>query len=438
MPPRTKTIAVPDKPSWPDRWIWYMVVAGVIGIGCFVYPGTDRFRRPKELLFRTEAILIVALFSAAWTLNQIRFHFDRRDPVVLLTSATLAWTLITTLTSTNRLVSVESVLFVGAAAIIFLTTYWLAAPRGLSALATCFVPAVVNSVLVLLQEFQIWNPLFTSEQIRNGSLGASHLFSTALIGNPDDVGAYFLGPTVAAAALFVCDRERRTVFGPLLAIFVAVLLTSRSITAIIATVAAIVALAFLISWRHVVLTTIVVAVVLGSALIGYGPLRYRATTGVQLAREANLDSLLSGRGTAFLAAMAMFREHPLFGVGPGCFGYQYFPYKVRVESEHAGLERSTSRGASFGEAHNDHLQTLAVSGLPGYLLFLGFVFLVGRVSFMKRTRNTDLRLTFVRLFAFPFTTGMLVLMLAQFPLEMASTLCVGVFLTALTLAWSRL
>jgi O-antigen ligase len=132
----------------------------------------------------------------------------------------------------------------------------------------------------------------------------------------------------------------------------------------------------------------------------------------------------------------MAREHPLAGVGPGTFGFNYYSYKLRVEARHPLLLRSGGREWNFGEVHNDHLQTLATAGLPAYALFLCVAVIFARVS-LRPVADDDPRRLFARLFALPFTAAMLIVMLAQFPLQLASTLSIGIFAVATSLAWSR-
>ena len=60
------------------------------------------------------------------------------------------------------------------------------------------------------------------------------------------------------------------------------------------------------------------------------------------------------------AATTTAREHPWLGSGPGSFGVMYKAIK-RPESEMARL------------VHNDYLQQASDSGLPGFLLYAGFI-----------------------------------------------------------------
>jgi O-antigen ligase len=60
------------------------------------------------------------------------------------------------------------------------------------------------------------------------------------------------------------------------------------------------------------------------------------------------------------AALKVTTAHPIRGTGPGTFGKAYAPIK-RPESEMAHL------------THNDYLQQASDSGVPGFLLFAGFI-----------------------------------------------------------------
>ena len=65
----------------------------------------------------------------------------------------------------------------------------------------------------------------------------------------------------------------------------------------------------------------------------------------------------------FLTAADMTRDHPLLGVGPGCFKYHYMAYRVAQRDRHPGAW-TEGYPMNWGEAHNDHLQVAAETGLP--------------------------------------------------------------------------
>lgn len=66
--------------------------------------------------------------------------------------------------------------------------------------------------------------------------------------------------------------------------------------------------------------------------------------------------------------MAM--DHPLFGVGPGNWKLHTFEYWIGPSGNRQGFSFAT-------RTHNDYLQVLSERGVPGFLLFFGFLFFVG-------------------------------------------------------------
>jgi O-antigen ligase len=91
---------------------------------------------------------------------------------------------------------------------------------------------------------------------------------------------------------------------------------------------------------------------------------------------------------------------------------------------------------NFGEAHNDHLQVLAGTGLVGYGFMLAAIALLASRSFIRRADDDDERARFARLASLPLAIGFSVSALAQFPLELAAALTAYLFYSALCVAWS--
>jgi len=81
---------------------------------------------------------------------------------------------------------------------------------------------------------------------------------------------------------------------------------------------------------------------------------------------------VSARFDYWSASVQSARAHPLLGTGPGTFSITYSKLK-RPESEMARL------------AHNDYLQQLSDSGLPGFLLYCAFVISVLTVTYPRNT-----------------------------------------------------
>jgi O-antigen ligase len=183
----------------------------------------------------------------------------------------------------------------------------------------------------------------------------------------------------------------------------------------------------------------IVAAILSTVLvIAVGHLNVR-----DLKRLKEIDVLnetLSYRVPPFLAAWRMFTAHPLVGVGPGCWSLLYFDYKIAVERDHPALFHSGQGWSNFGEVHNDHLEILAETGVPGYILFVSALLFSASHSFRTADRDLDTNrdLTRVaRLLAFPVSAALFVLCLAQFPLQLASTTSAFAFVFATTLGWIR-
>src|SRR5688572_11062092 len=97
----------------------------VIAIGVVLLPmtvvtgGADAFRLPKELVFRGEAIVLLALLILRM---RGRIPVGRWRPEFTLAAAIVAWTIVVAATSTNRALSIDSLITVIAAAVIFIAT----------------------------------------------------------------------------------------------------------------------------------------------------------------------------------------------------------------------------------------------------------------------------------------------------------------------------
>lgn len=395
--------------------------------------GHDVFRFPKELAIRAAAIALVtgaALFALhrRWKPN-----IDPRDPVLYMAAAIATWTLVTTLTSTNKALSTTTLGWVLALMVIFIGTYLSARLRSVHAAAILLVPAVINAAVVLLQSSRIWQPFAFAEVEERAT-------RTGLLGNPRDVAAYIVVPALIAVALAIVHQgQYRIAYAAcavLLALPVFVTLGLAGLAAYGIGCLAIALLAAAPRWRFTVLA--VTAAALAAIVLASPPLRQRVRTTFDMARQGNVDTALSNRGTAFLAAWQMGIDHPLTGVGPGTFAWQYYDYKLAVERKHPQLLQSPTRHLNFGEAHNDHLQTFAVAGIPGYLLFLGAALMLAAPSLRSRSaaEGDDFRRQeFARLASLPIAVAILVNAIGFFPLELAASVGTYIVAAGICLAW---
>jgi O-antigen ligase len=179
---------------------------------------------------------------------------------------------------------------------------------------------------------------------------------------------------------------------------------------------------------------IALAVSLALVLLAYAPVRNRVFIAIRHWKEGDVNVLLSNRLTAFAAAYDMIKHHPIVGVGPGCYGFQYFNYKIRAEMRHPSLAASMSRSTNFAEVHNDHLQIAAETGVPGYILFIIALAIAASPSFQRRV--ADRYCEFARLTAAPLVAVLFISSLAHFPLQLAVSTSFYVSTFAVTRAWS--
>jgi O-antigen ligase len=394
--------------------------------------GDDSFRLPKELAFRAGATGVLVAFVFALTRRKplrIDGALLRRAPIALPLSA-IVWTAISTLTSVHLAASVESLVTVIAGAAFFIGTYAAMRGEGLIALDIAFIPAIVNATLVILQEYGIWQP-FTFPPAASG-----HMSSSALIGNPNDVGAYLVIPAIAAAVGTAATRGlRRALYSLVGLILLAGVIASGTRTAVITYAVALGLFAMRRSLRSVIIVAILLAAAAAATFSTSTHIGRSMRDLAAAAKAQRYDVLLSGRIPAFICAAEMWREHPITGLGPGTFKYAYMPTKIALRTTPAG-KWFTSSVEFFGVAHNDHLQLLAEGGLPAYAIFLAaLIILASPLRRGLRSEEVGAKRAFARELRLPLALSVLVLALAQFPLQIAAPRMVIFYFAALCMTW---
>lgn len=413
--------------------------AAILGVGLLVtttvlaWGALDAMRAPKEISFRTEAILlfVVAIFAATATRDAWRgLGANMRRIEWLLPLGIVVWAIITTLTSTNRTISEESLVTVLAAAVIFLVTRRLAPRLPLAALDVCLAVASINAVAIMVQEWTGWNPLEFPAEV------TGHTRSVGLLGHPNDVGAYLAGPAIAAIVGVVAIRGwRRLVYAAWAIVLILGVVASGTRAAIFAVPVGILVLALMRPMRQAIITSMLLVIAL---VIIFRPTTFvgqRARALVAAAQARQYDILFSERLPPFLCAVDMARAHPLTGVGPGCFGFHFMETRLALSTHYP---EAWTRGwpMNFGETHNDHLQVTAETGLPGYALFLGAMVVVAtRRRRLPEWGHETPAEHYARALAVPLMATFFVLCLAQFPLELAAPRLMYLTLAALTLGW---
>jgi hypothetical protein len=90
------------------------------------------------------------------------------------------------------------------------------------------------------------------------------------------------------------------------------------------------------------------------------------------------DSAIRGRTTEMLAALHVFLDHPILGVGPGQFSKFYFQdYGGNADIKFRDIQRSR-------RAHTLYLEMAAETGMVGLIVFLAIVGLVLRKLWLAR------------------------------------------------------
>jgi len=394
----------------------------------------DAFRLPKSSAFRALGIALAAGIVIAIVTRLIAFRFDRRNPNHTIPLLIVAWTAIATIFSTSPLVSSYALATVVAGAALFLAVYLLAERRSIWAPAVILPGALINIAFFITQRSGVWNPLMDKVNARMvDELAIKMLRETALLGNRDDIGVCLVVPAITAAVLSTVLRgwQRIAVFLAAIALIGGVFI-ARVTTAIGALVVTLLVTAFLRS-----LKTGIVALA-ATAIVGLGALAIDAD--LRTETIGKIEFIRAGRGSSrtitTLAAARMFANHPIFGVGPDRFGWWLYDYKIAIQHEFP--DRLDVEVQNFAEAHNDHVQILAETGAPGYILFLAALWaLVARRGSIRAWREDegDPRATFARRMRLPLGVALVTLMVAQFPLHLAVALADFVFIAALCQAW---
>lgn len=417
------------KSSRIDVVIWWTSATTTLLASVVVsVAGHDAFRAPKEYVLRAGGIVILGalIIRVIWRPRDTSNLVVRHKRATILALVVVAWTAVTTLLSTNVWLSRWSLLYVAVCAVFFLGTLIAAQERSLNAVYVVLSAGTVNAVVLLLQEARVWDPFWPLEEVSRRS---------AFVGNPNDVGAHLLTPALAALALTATSPRRRRPHAMLAAVIVIGLFASQSATAIGAFLTSAVAMTLIrFPWRRALVAVVLAVVLVAAGFAAYAPLRTRVKTVRSAVQNRDYNLLSSYRLTSIMVASRMFLDYPITGIGPGSYAWHYFPYKVAAEVRHPLLRQSGERMFMYGEAHSDHLQILAVSGLPGYLIFLACWVYLARISFYRPNEPSN-TMRFTRICALPLAAGVFVLMIAQFPLELAASTTPILFCSALCVAW---
>lgn len=369
----------------------------------------EPFREPKAILFRIAALSIATLLAWQWALGRA-FRIARRPAVVIV--LILLWTLITTLTSTNLILSRAALGHAAAAAVLFVAA-WMNGQRGgrLVVLATVAAGVFVASVAIL-QATALWSPLEFEPAL------GTRVTVTSFLGNPNDVGGWLVVPAVLSlGGAFHLSGWRRWAAMGAFGLFAAGILASVSATALLS-------LALSGAWliarsaeRRRVGTAVIAFLLL--AVIGWAAARQSRFVAKWEAAESSVGDLLSGRLLSWTTAAMMIRDSPLAGVGPGAYGWNYLNYQAAAQREFERFEADRYRSGAFEEVHSDYLEIAAETGVIG-LLLAGAAFWAFLRPGALRTSSPESR--FALIIGPPLLLSLAVQMATNFPLQLSAVL----------------
>jgi O-antigen ligase len=414
---------------WRLRLVQTVVALFAVALPLTVQSGArDEFRQSKDIVLAAEAIVLLALATSLWLLGITRLpRRQLRTPLAILIIAAMGWAVVTGAVAANHRVALEAILRLTALLVVFLATVYAMSDRDASFSWPLLVPALINAVLIMLQAAEIWSPY---------AMVGNRISVFGLLGNPDDAGGYLLAPALLATALAaVLQGKRRIAYGVAALVLTTAIVATQTISATAAATLALpmVALLRIAPRRRRLAMTIFAAMAAMAVLLPIVHPRLRES--LRSFRQGDYLAIGSNRLLPFGAALEMVIENPVAGVGPGCFGLEYFPYELRAATRFSILRESMVRGINYSEVHNDHLEIAAETGLPGYALFLAALLLLALRSRggIAPTEASEV----ARVLALPLVAGLALLCMAHFALQVASSASIIVQTAAVCFAWRR-
>ena len=202
----------------------------------------------------------------------------------------------------------------------------------------------------------------------------------AVVGNPGSLALALALAAVSCLGVLIWSGRTglRAAAGVGAVVFVCGLLVNRNLTSWTALVAGTAILLICRYGRRAAPGIAVLLLLAGAGAFAYRPMRHRVAEAVSAFRDRDWDRLVTYRLGAWSAAVEMARERPWTGFGPGTYGAEFVPHRLRAE---IALRRKLVNPlvtASYGEAHCDYLQFFAEAGVPAGLAVLAAVVLLFR------------------------------------------------------------
>jgi O-antigen ligase len=363
-----------------------LVAAALAGSALLVDPGAQAaFDAPKRL---TALVLVAAAAAAAFLFAARGDSFPSiwrgagtlPRASLVLAAAALAGSLVSALLSPRRELALDSLRVVGLLALLLpLGASRVAARFGRHLLAVFLSLSAVNAIVSILQARGIWQPF---------ALAATGMRDTtgAFVGNVGYLATSLGLAAVAALAVAATTRSGTVRIACLAVALLALadLVIDQNLTSLVAVAAGGAAFFAARFRRRAIAPTAVVVAVLLLAVAVYRPARTRAAETLAALRAGDWDRLLTYRLGPWSAAAEMMRERPLAGYGPGTFGAEFVPHRLKAEIRARRRYVNPLVTSSYGEAHSEPLQALAEGGVAGALALASFGALLAAVAGASR------------------------------------------------------
>jgi O-antigen ligase len=422
--------------TWRGDAGWLITAGAVLLVPLLAVPnGLDPFRLPKELLLRAVGMLLLVVWAwRAFDPSTSTETLPRRH--ALLLGAIAVWAVLAALFASHKMHAGFALLWIMSGVLLFLTAFHAVQRRSVMAVAAVVLAApLVNALLAIAESRLGWYPFLVENEFGR---------AIGLQGNANDLGA-LLAPALIFA-LAVAAAVRRYRWPALIAAVILALgiMASQTLTSMIAVGAGIVVMVIVHSARRGIAVVLAVAALMALFVFAYAPLRTRVGAMAERVRIGQFDEAMSNRLTPWLVAWRMSVANPVMGVGPGCFAWEYFPFKIETEQRYhklLGLDRlqpGYSRYASvinFGEAHNEFMEVLAEGGWPALLILIASLLVIASNS--KRSESSDERAAVARYLGAPFAVTAGLSFAGGFPLQLAASYVVLIFIAATAAAWAR-
>lgn len=362
--------------------LWLLVLLPPL---VFSPTAADNFRLPKLLL--SELLALSCLMALLWRLSSVErvdWRAVLRQPIVLAVLPILLAAGASVLMTEHPLHGRQALisLVIGA---LFLIGASLGLRRGEATgmlRGLVFMGATLAALAVV--QAHVYNP-FQYEGAVNRRIGL-----TSLAGGAFDLAAYLLLPALLVQVLLWRAKKsgERVRWGLMLALMVYVLTLTQTLSVLLAFGIGTSILWFqLVPRRQFFAIVAMFAIGVAGLSLGVTPLRERLVgKGISLA-EGNLNALLSGRLDGWRAALWMWRQDPLLGVGHGAYRAEFGQAKLVLSERGTRFERQLQE-VYFVHAHNDALEVLAEQGALG---MTALVFGLGMLCVQTRRRVADLR-----------------------------------------------